>query len=118
MANFWTAPFRDLQPGQRASRRAPAGAARTQAAAVSLRIAVVLRHHYLGCGRQAVAPHVRDHGVNLVVLGDALAAPEIADLAGLHSLSDYVSPDSLAIAREHFITRGVDVKSFQPPGRY
>jgi len=63
---------------------------------------------------------VKRHGVNLVVLADTAAVPEAAELAGVRYVSDFISADSLALAREHFITRGLDgrEKSFLPEGKY
>jgi hypothetical protein len=71
-------------------------------------------------GAELVGNLVRDHGVGLVVLGDAVAAPEISELAGVRYISDFVSGDTLAPAREHFITRGLEgrEKSFLRPGQY
>jgi len=48
---------------------------------------------------------VRDDGVNLVALGDAVRTPEIASLTGVAHLSEYALIENLRIAREHFITR-------------
>jgi len=73
-----------------------------------------------GKGLGLVPELVKQHGVNLVVLGDAVAVPEISELAGVRYVSDFVSPDTLALAREHFITRGLEgrEKSFLRPGQY
>ena len=73
-----------------------------------------------GKGLGLVSELVKQHGVNLVVLGDAVAVPEISELAGMRYVSDFVSPDTLALAREHFITRGLEgrEKSFLRPGQY
>jgi peptidoglycan/xylan/chitin deacetylase (PgdA/CDA1 family) len=46
-------------------------------------------------------------GMSMVVLGDTVAAPVIARLAGLNYVSEYKSQDGLALAGEHFITRGL-----------
>jgi hypothetical protein len=48
---------------------------------------------------------VKEHGVGLVVLGDALAAPGISELAGLRYVSPYRLPGDVAIAQDHFVTR-------------
>ncbi|MBI4875824.1 MAG: hypothetical protein HY822_14405, partial [Acidobacteria bacterium] len=63
---------------------------------------------------------VSRQGVNLVVLADTVAVPGISELAGVRYVSDFASPDSLALARPHFITRELDgrEKSFPPPGGY
>ncbi len=50
---------------------------------------------------------VKDYGVNLVVLGDTIAAPEAAALAGLDYISEYRLGDGLSFAGEHFITHGL-----------
>src|SRR5437016_6397568 len=50
---------------------------------------------------------VKDFGVNLVILGDTVSAPEVANLAGLDYISEYRLGDGLTFAGEHFITRGV-----------
>ncbi len=73
-----------------------------------------------GKGIGLIPELVREYGVNLVVLGDTVAAREIGDLAGLRYASEYVSPENLRLAREHFITRGLNGRetSFLPPGRY
>jgi hypothetical protein len=48
---------------------------------------------------------VKDKGVNLVVLGDAVAPAEIASLVGVEYVSEYRLDDGLAFVTEHFITR-------------
>lgn len=48
---------------------------------------------------------VKDFGVNLVVLGDTVSAPEAANLAGLDYVSEYRLGDGLTFVGEHFITR-------------
>jgi hypothetical protein len=50
---------------------------------------------------------VREHGVNLVALGDTVAAPLVAELAGLEYVSEFHLGDGLSIGPEHFITRGL-----------
>jgi hypothetical protein len=50
---------------------------------------------------------VKDFGVNMVVLGDAISAPEAAALAGLEYVSEYRLGDGMTFAGEHFITRGL-----------
>lgn len=47
-------------------------------------------------------------GVSFVALGDAVAAPEIAALAGVRFVSDYKSLDALTFEGSHFITRGLE----------
>jgi hypothetical protein len=49
---------------------------------------------------------VREQGVGLVVLGDSVAAPQLAGLAGLSYVSEYRLDDGLKFTGEHFITRG------------
>jgi hypothetical protein len=73
-----------------------------------------------GKGIELLPELVKRHGVNLVVLADTAAGPEVAELAGVRYVSDFISTDSLALAREHFITRGLNgrEKSFLPEGRY
>lgn len=56
-------------------------------------------------GLDLVPELVKRYGVNLVVLADTVAAPEISELAGLQYASDLVSGDTLAIVQEHFVTR-------------
>jgi hypothetical protein len=73
-----------------------------------------------GKGVELVPELVKQFGVNLVVLGDGVAAPEIAELAGVRYESEFVLPDRLAIAHEHFITRGLNgrEKSVPPRGNW
>ena len=52
-----------------------------------------------------VLKELNEKGVALVVLGDTVAAPEIAQLAGLRYVSEYKSHDGLTLGAEHFITR-------------
>ena len=47
-------------------------------------------------------------GVSFVVIGDAVEAPEIAELAGVRYVSEYKSRDALEFAGAHFITRGLE----------
>jgi hypothetical protein len=63
---------------------------------------------------------VKKHGLGLVVLGDGVTAPEISNLTGVRLVSDFVSLDTLAIAREHFLSHGLDgsEKLFPPAGKY
>jgi hypothetical protein len=50
---------------------------------------------------------VNEFGLNLVILGDTVSAPEAARLAGLEYISEYRLGDGLTFAGEHFITRGI-----------
>ncbi len=50
---------------------------------------------------------VKDFGVNLVLLGDTISAPEAGELAGLHYISEYRLGDGLTFVGDHFITRGL-----------
>ena len=50
---------------------------------------------------------VKDFGVNLVILGDTVAAPEVANLAGVEYISEYRLGDGLTFTGTHFITRGI-----------
>jgi hypothetical protein len=50
---------------------------------------------------------VNDHGVALVVLGDAVANPQVAALAGLEYAGEHRFADGLAFSDGHFITRGL-----------
>lgn len=50
---------------------------------------------------------VKEYGVNLVVLGDAVAHPVVSDLAGLEYVSEYRLGNGLTIGADHFITRGL-----------
>ena len=47
-------------------------------------------------------------GVALVAVGDAVAAPEVAALAGVRYESPYKSPDGVRFEGSHFITRGLE----------
>jgi hypothetical protein len=61
---------------------------------------------------------VREHGVNLVALGDSVAAPVIQELAGLEYVSEFRLGDGLSIERDHFLTRGFRDRAseFHPSG--
>ncbi len=48
---------------------------------------------------------VKDRGVNLVILGNTVALPEVSALAGVTYISEYQLDAELAITGEHFITR-------------
>ncbi|MEK7403753.1 MAG: hypothetical protein AAB225_01465 [Acidobacteriota bacterium] len=48
---------------------------------------------------------VKEHGVGLVVLGDALVTPAVAEVAGLRYVSQYRLPGDVVVVRDHFITR-------------
>lgn len=50
---------------------------------------------------------VGEHGLGLVVLGDAAAGADVAAIAGLHHAGEYASSAGLAWSGEHFITRGL-----------
>ncbi len=50
---------------------------------------------------------VRKHGVNLVVLGDSVAAPVIQELARVEYVSEFRLGDGLSIDKDHFLTRGL-----------
>jgi hypothetical protein len=50
---------------------------------------------------------VTEFGVNLVILGDAVSGPGIAELAGVEYVSEYRLRDTLTLSGEHFITRGM-----------
>ncbi len=73
-----------------------------------------------GKGLALIPELVREHGVSLVVMGDAVAAPEISALAGVRYVSEFISTDTLRLAGEHFINRGLDgrEKDFLPAGAY
>ncbi len=49
-------------------------------------------------------------GVGFVILGDSVAAPELASLAGLRYLSEYKSNDAVRFLKEHFVTRGLTAR--------
>ncbi|MEK7403752.1 MAG: hypothetical protein AAB225_01460 [Acidobacteriota bacterium] len=63
---------------------------------------------------------VREHGVSVVVLGDAVAPAEISALAGVRYVSDFISTDNLKLEGEHFISRGLSGREngFLPEGAY
>ena len=69
-------------------------------------------------GAEFLEALVREHGVNLVALGDTVAAREVAGLAGLEYVSEYALATDLVVAREHFITRDLKgrEKEFLPGG--
>ena len=50
---------------------------------------------------------VKDHKVGLVVLGDTVANPPVAILAGLEYAGEYHLSDGLVFSDGHFITRGL-----------
>ena len=58
---------------------------------------------------------VNDHGVGLVVLGDTVAAPDVAAAAGLEYVSEHRLPDGLTFAADHFITRGLQGRDKEFP---
>jgi peptidoglycan/xylan/chitin deacetylase (PgdA/CDA1 family) len=47
-------------------------------------------------------------GVSLVALGDTVAAPEVAALAGVRYVSEYKSQEALSFQGAHFVTRGLE----------
>ncbi len=71
-------------------------------------------------GLEFLSELVRAHGVSLVVLGDAVASPEVSALAGLEYVSQFIAGDQLAPVQPHFITRGIEggKNAFPPPGRH
>lgn len=77
-------------------------------------------HGLEGKGLELVPELVKQHGIGLVVFADAVAAAGISELAGVRYVSDFISPDSLAAVREHFITRELNgrEKSFLPADKY
>jgi peptidoglycan/xylan/chitin deacetylase (PgdA/CDA1 family) len=50
---------------------------------------------------------VREYGVGLLALGDAVATPEISALTGLTYVSEYALIENPETVQEHFITRGL-----------
>lgn len=58
---------------------------------------------------------VTDNGVGLVVLGDTVAAPDVAAAAGLEYVSEHRLPDGLTFTAEHFITRGLQDREKEFP---
>ena len=50
---------------------------------------------------------VKEHAVNLVILGDAVSPPEVADLAGIKHVTEYRLNYGLSFIGEHFITRDI-----------
>ncbi len=73
-----------------------------------------------GKGVALVPELVREQGVSLVVMGDAVATPEISALAGVRHVSDCISTDNLTAEGAHFVTRELNgrQKSFLPAGAY
>ncbi len=63
-----------------------------------------------------LATLVKDHGVGLVILGDTIANPQVAALAGLARVGEYRSADGLAFSEGHFITRGLTGRAKELPG--
>ncbi len=71
-----------------------------------------------GCSPQDIAllsRLVSDHGVGLVVLGDTVSDAAVAAVAGVEYVSEYRLPDGLTIARDHFITRGLQGREKEFP---
>ncbi len=58
---------------------------------------------------------VNDQKVGLVILGDAVAAPDVAAAAGLEYVSEYRLSDGLTFAADHFITRGLQGRDKEFP---
>jgi hypothetical protein len=58
---------------------------------------------------------VREQGLGLVVLGDAVAAPEIAEMAGVRYESECVTPSDVSVSREDFITRDLKGREHEFP---
>lgn len=56
-------------------------------------------------GIELVPQLVKDHGVNLVVLGDTVSAPDVSGLTGVRYISDFVSRENPVITEQHFLTR-------------
>jgi peptidoglycan/xylan/chitin deacetylase (PgdA/CDA1 family) len=54
-----------------------------------------------------ILKELKQQGVALVALGDTVAAPEIAQLAGLRYVSEYKSNDGPTFDTAHFITRAL-----------
>jgi hypothetical protein len=50
---------------------------------------------------------VKENAVNLVILGDAVSPPEVADLAGIKYISEYRLNYGLSFKGEHFITKDI-----------
>jgi hypothetical protein len=61
---------------------------------------------------------VRQRGVNLVVVGDSVAAPVVQELAGVEYVSEFRLGDGLSIEQDHFLTRGFKEREgeFHPSG--
>ena len=58
---------------------------------------------------------VNNHGLGLVVLGDTVAAPDVAAAAGLEYVSEHRLPDGLTIAADQFIMRGLQGRDKEFP---
>lgn len=54
---------------------------------------------------------VEELGVNLIVLGNAVATPVVADLAGVQYMSEYRLPYGLTMEKGHFLTRGLEERA-------
>ncbi|MFB3826589.1 MAG: hypothetical protein ACE15B_07455 [Bryobacteraceae bacterium] len=67
--------------------------------------------HLKDKGIDLIASLVKEHGVGLVALGDAVAVPEIATLAGVEYVSGYRLPAALTFTGGHFITRGLESRA-------
>jgi len=59
---------------------------------------------------------VNDHGVGLVILGNTVAGPPVAALAGLEYAGEYRLSDGLAFSDGHFITRGLGGREKESAG--
>jgi hypothetical protein len=69
-----------------------------------------------GKGLEVLEELIKKDGLGLVVLGDSIAVAEISGLTGVRFVSDFISPDKLAIARDHFLTRELKGRGqFFPP---
>jgi hypothetical protein len=69
-----------------------------------------------GKGLEVLEDLIKKDGLGLVVLGDSIVAPEISSLTGVRFVSEFISPDKLAIARDHFLTRELKGRErFFPP---
>ena len=58
---------------------------------------------------------VDSHGLGLVVLGNTVAAPDVAAAAGLEYVSEHRLPDGLTFAADQFITRGLQGRDKEFP---
>jgi len=63
-----------------------------------------------------LATLVKDHGVGLVALGDTVANPQVAALAGLEYVGEYRPADGVAFSEDHFVTRGLAGREKEFPG--